>query len=119
MSYTNSANNDHLETSINITEESFQMDVLGSVQAVVVDFWAEWCAPCVAFSPLIESLATNYSDRALVVKVNVDHNRSLAERYSIRSIPTVLIFKAGEVVERISGTVPTRILTDKLQKHIS
>lgn len=106
-------------TTTNITEENFQVDVLCNQRAVVVDFWAEWCAPCTAFSPLIESLAENYSDQALVSKVNVDQNRNLAERYNIRSIPTVLIFKAGEVVERITGTVPAKTLTEKLKKHLS
>lgn len=116
-----STNNDGAEQhkALITTEDSFENDVINNKQTVVVDFWAEWCGPCVAFSPLIEKLADVYEGRAVVAKVDVDKNKLLSLKYSIRSIPTVLIFKDGEIVDRVSGAVPEKMLRDMLDKQLT
>lgn len=88
---------------INVGEADFQNVVLESDQPVVVDFWAPWCGPCRAIAPHIESLAAEYAGRAVVTKVNVDENQGIAQRYGIRGIPAILLFKNGEVADMIQG----------------
>ncbi len=83
-----------------LTEKEFQAEVLQSSQAVLVDFWAPWCAPCRAIAPTIEELAAENAGRLKVVKVNVDDNTALATRYDVMNIPTLILFKGGEVFER-------------------
>ena len=88
------------------TDAGFTQDVLQSSQTVLVDFWAPWCGPCRMVSPIIEELADDFAGRAVVGKLNVDDNRQTATQYQIQSIPSVLIFRNGEVVERIVGAQP-------------
>lgn len=86
-----------------ITDSNFQDEVINKEGVAVLDFWAEWCGPCRAIAPIIEKLSTEYDGKALVGKVNVDHNPEIAMKYGITSIPTILIMKNGEVVKKHVG----------------
>ena len=101
-----------------IGDADFKEKVLNSDQPVLVDFWATWCAPCRAIAPAIEELATQYKGKVKVAKVNIDDNQDTPQQYGIRSIPTLLVFKGGKVVEQIVGAVPKAKLEAALQKVI-
>jgi thioredoxin 1 len=104
---------------VELTDSSFETEVLKSTLPVLIDFWAIWCGPCQMVSPIVEELAGEYSGKLKVGKVDVDSNPSTAMQYGIRSIPTLLLFKDGQVVEQIVGAVPKRVLVDKLSRHLS
>ncbi len=99
-------------------DQNFEHDVLKSDQPVLVDFWATWCAPCRMMAPTVDSIAEEYSGRAKVGKLNVDDNLSIASRYGIRSIPTLLLFKAGQIQEQVVGTTSKDAICRLLDKHL-
>ncbi|HEY8494637.1 MAG TPA: thioredoxin [Myxococcota bacterium] len=86
-----------------VTDQSFEAEILQSDVPAIVDFWAEWCAPCRQIAPFIAELAKTYGDRIKVVKMNVDENQATPARYGVRAIPTILAFRGGQVVEQITG----------------
>lgn len=99
---------------ITLTDANFQSEVLESDVPVLVDFWAQWCGPCVAMGPVIEALADEFAGKAKVAKLNVDDNPATAAKYAIRSIPTILIFNQGNLVDGSVGLVSKAVLRDKL-----
>ena len=99
------------------TQDNFQAEVLGADTAVVVDFWAPWCGPCKMLSPVIDKLAGEFDGKVKVGKVNVDDNQALAQEYGIMSIPAVLIFKNGEVVDKTMGFQPEPAMKSFIEKH--
>ncbi len=103
---------------IEITAGNFGEVVLQSKQPVLVDFWAQWCGPCKAIGPSVEELYQEYSGKAVIGKVDVDNNQELASKYGIMSIPTILFFKDGKVVDKLKGAAPKKDLKSKLDKII-
>ncbi|MEL6287409.1 MAG: thioredoxin [Pseudomonadota bacterium] len=89
-----------------VTDSSFEADVLQADEPVVVDFWAEWCGPCKAMGPDLEDLATKYDGKVKIAKLNVDENPNMTTQYNIRGLPTLLVFKNGEVVSQQNGALP-------------
>ena len=102
-----------------LTEDNFEREVLKSDQPVLVDFWADWCAPCHQIAPAIEELAHEFDGSATIAKLNVDEEPELARRYGIRSIPALLLFSSGEAVDRIAGVQPKRVLSEKLAELVA
>jgi thioredoxin 1 len=100
------------------TDSNWEQDVLSADKPVLVDFWAEWCGPCRMIGPLVEELAKEYEGKAVIGKLNVDENPGVASKYGIRSIPTLLVFKGGEVVDKIVGAVPKTMLAQKLDNQM-
>jgi len=101
-----------------ITEKNFNAEVIKSDLPVLIDFWAEWCGPCKLIAPIVAELAKEYEGKVKVAKCDVDSNQSVAIKYGIRSIPTVLIFNKGEVVEQIVGAVPKHHIVEKLDNAL-
>ncbi len=97
---------------LEITDATFEETVLKSDKPVVVDFWAAWCGPCRMVGPIIDQISDEYADKAVVGKVDVDANQEFAAKYGVRNIPTVLIFKNGEVVDRKVGVAPKNSYTE-------
>ena len=96
------------------TDANWESDVLGSDKVVLVDFWAEWCGPCRMVGPVVEKLADAYGDNASIGKLNVDHNPNVASTYGIRSIPTLMLFKDGQMVKKLVGVQPEAALVKEL-----
>jgi thioredoxin len=103
---------------LEFSDQNFEQEVLKSDKPVLVDFWAEWCAPCRMIAPAVEEIAGEYAGRAKVGKLNVDENGSVTSRYNIRSIPTLLIFKNGEIKEQLVGTTSKANLAKLLDKNL-
>jgi thioredoxin 1 len=103
---------------LEFSDQSFEQEVLGATQPVLVDFWATWCGPCRMIAPTVDALAEEYAGRAKVGKLNVDENQNVLARYGIRSIPTLLLFKAGQVQEQVVGAVAKEALSRILDKYL-
>jgi thioredoxin 1 len=104
---------------IEITDANFQTEVLNSDKPVLIDFWAVWCGPCKMVAPVVEEIAKEYDGKLKVGKVDVDNNPEVSMQFGIRSIPTLMVFKGGKVVEQIIGAVPKRNVVEKLLPHVS
>ena len=102
-----------------LTEENFELEVLKAATPVLVDFWAVWCGPCKMIAPIVDELAEEYAGKLKIGKVDVDNHQQIAMQFGIRSIPTLLVFKDGKVVEQIVGAAPKKMLVDKLSKHLN
>ena len=104
---------------VTLTENNFRNEVLESSKPVLVDFWASWCGPCHIIAPAIEELASDYDGQATVGKLNVDEQPGIAQQYGIQSIPSVLFFRDGNVVDQVVGAVPKKALAEKLDRLIT
>jgi len=102
---------------LHITDENFETEVLKSDKPVLVDFWATWCGPCRMIAPIIEDLAGEYEGKVVIGKMDVDSNQMAPQKYGIRSIPTILIFKGGEMVDTIIGAVSKQYIAERLEVH--
>ena len=103
---------------VEITDGNFQTVVKDSDKVVLVDFWAEWCGPCRMVGPIVEELAKEYDGKAVIGKLNVDHNPNVSMEFGVRNIPTILFFKNGKVVDKQVGAVPKAQLAAKLQAQL-
>ena len=101
-----------------ITDASFEEEILKSELPVLVDFWAPWCGPCRMITPIVEELASEYEGKIKVVKMNVDENQATPTKYGIRGIPTVILFKGGEVAEQIVGAVPKAKIASMVENNL-
>jgi len=102
-----------------VTDASFAEDVLNSSDTIMVDFWAEWCGPCRAVSPILDQIATEHSDKIKIVKLNVDDNPQMAMKYQITSIPAMKVFRGGEVVKTVIGAKPKPALEADLAEFLA
>jgi len=107
-----------MSTPIHVTDDSFEQDVIQSELPVVVDFWAEWCLPCKRVAPILDAIAAEYDSQLTVAKLDVDQNPNVAMQYGVMSIPTLLVFKGGQPVERIVGYMPKERYLEKIEPHI-
>lgn len=103
---------------VEFTDENFDAEVLQSSTPVLVDFWATWCAPCKAIAPVLSQLADDYADKVKIGKVNVDENPATPGQYGVRGIPTLILFKDGQIVDQLVGAVPKNQLESLLQKAL-
>ena len=104
---------------IAVTDESFEQDVVRAEGLVMVDFWAAWCGPCRMIAPVVEQLARDYAGRVTVAKLDVDSNPEAVTRFGVRSLPSILFFRDGVVVDQVVGAVPRATLEQRLQQHLS
>ena len=102
-----------------VNEESFQAEVLDESRPVLVDFGAVWCGPCKMLDPLVEEMANEWGESVKVVKIDVDHNPTIAMNYQVMGVPTLMLFKSGEAVERMTGYKPKAKILDKLTPHLN
>ena len=102
------------QATLHLTEAAFDRTLAEHQEPIIVDFWAEWCGPCKAIAPSLEELATEYAGRVTIAKVNVDEHPGLAARFQVRSIPTLLFFKGGQVIDQVIGAVPKAQIKKRL-----
>lgn len=105
-------------STIHVSDNDFQAEVLNSDIPVLVDFWAPWCGPCRQVAPILEELSGEYEGKVKIAKVNVDEAQAIAQQFGIRSIPTMIAFKAGEAVDQIVGAMPKKNLQDAINRLI-
>ncbi len=103
---------------VHTNDENFEIDVLNSEKTVLLDFWAEWCGPCKMIAPLLDEAADQYEDKLTVAKLNIDENPNTPAKYQIRSIPTLMLFKDGNVLAQKLGAMPKKDLTDFLETNL-
>ncbi|MDA7855373.1 thioredoxin [Cyclobacteriaceae bacterium] len=103
---------------VEITDSNFE-EIINSDKPVLVDFWAEWCGPCKMIGPLVEELANEFEGKAIIGKVDVDTNPEVSAKFGIRSIPTLLVFKGGEIVDKQVGAVPKSVLSEKIEAQLA
>ncbi len=106
------------ENTLTISDDNFEAEVLSSEIPVLVDFWATWCGPCKAIAPMIDELAAEYSGKLKIGKVNVDENPKTPGKYGVRGIPTLILFKGGEIVEQVTGAVPKSQIEELVKKVV-
>ena len=106
------------EAIVELNDSSFDTEVINSDKPVLVDFWAPWCGPCKALAPVIDEISTDFADKVKVGKVNVDDNPEISMKFGIRSIPTLIVFKDGEVLDQIIGAVPKSEIEKALEKVV-
>ena len=109
---------DNMSNAMDINDGNFETEVLNSSQVTVVDFWAPWCGPCRKLAPILDEISEEFSGKIKIVKVNTDENIKTAKEYSISGLPSILIFKNGEAVERLVGLMPKSTLTSNIEKHL-
>lgn len=100
-----------------VTDATFQSDVLNSKGLVFVDFWAEWCTPCLALNPIMEEIGTEFKDKVKILKLDVDNNPATQQKYFVMNIPTVKLFKDGELVENFVGVQPKEVYVEAINAH--
>lgn len=103
---------------IHTSDQNFEKDVLKSSTPVLVDFWAEWCGPCKALAPKLDEIAKEYDGKIIVAKVDIDQNKETPTQYGVRGVPTLALFKGGEVIDQIVGNHPKENITAILDKHL-
>ena len=106
------------ETMIHVSDENFEQEVLKAAKPAIVDFWAPWCGPCRALGPMVEELAATYKDRIKVAKLNIDDSPLTAEKFGVRSIPTLMLFKDGKLLDTLIGLVHKEKLEDFVKKGL-
>jgi len=104
---------------VEVNDANFDAEVIKAETPVLVDFWAEWCGPCKMIAPTVEEIAKEYDGKLKVGKLDVDNNQGVSMKFGIRSIPTLLIFKGGQVVDQVVGAVPKKMLVEKISKHVN
>ena len=107
------------ESVLELSDDNFETEVLGSDKPVLVDFWAEWCMPCRMLAPTIESLATEFQGKVKVGKVDTDSNRDVSMKFGISAIPTIILFNKGQVVRKFVGVTPKQEFVSELNKHVA
>lgn len=101
-----------------VTDNDFEKEVLQSQVPVLVDFWAEWCGPCRGLAPKLEEIAGEMAGKVRIVKINIDENQNAPQKYGIRSIPTMILFKNGQQVEQLLGNLPKESIVQMISKHV-
>lgn len=107
-----------MSNAIEVNEANFEQEVLKASTPVLVDFWATWCGPCRKIGPVLDEIAGEYSEKVKVVKVNTDENAEVAKQYQISGLPSILVFKDGEAVERMVGLMPKSTIIGNIEKHL-